>query len=171
MDYGPLLVIGFLDDKAASGVLAVVALVFLIIVLMRRTAARGVSRPDSPRSRVPFEESGARQPLRGEAERLLVELQEFGREMEGRLETRIHHLTRLLAEADKAIEALTAAVAAGEEKASAGPPEPDALRARIVALAAGGMEPDGIARAVGLPKGEVELVLGLERNVVDRDDS
>ena len=101
----------------------------------------------------------------------MVELQEFGREIEGRLETRVRHLTRLIAEADKAIERLNAAVTVSREKSGRPATEEssDPVRARIVALSREGQDPGDIAKAVGLPKGEVELVLGLElKNKADR---
>lgn len=179
----PLLVVGaesFFSDKSFSAIVAILAFIVLILIIMRRTPGRSTLGDGRERvvrgSGIPHE---ARQPLRGEAERLLVELQEFGREIEGRLETRIHHLTRLIAEADRAVERLnahvTAADAAAEAEAEDTPsagPEPsdrDKTRARIMALAEDGMPPEAIAEAVGLPKGEVELMLGLGRKVVDRD--
>ena len=94
-----------------------------------------------------------------------MELEEFGREIEGRLETRIRHLTRLITEADRSIERLTAAVTAAEEKAgpAQGEREPLSQRGRVVALSREGLKPAEIAEAVGLPKGEVELLLGLSK--------
>ncbi len=162
----------FFTGKTLGAILASVAFLVLIFVLMRRTAARSTSiehrshgGPAGRQPRAPVE------PLRGEAERLLVELEDFGREIEGRLETRLRHLTRLIAEADKAIERLNAAVAASGEKTGQAMPEGESppVRARIVALSEAGKQPADIAQALGLPKGEVELVLGLElKNRPDR---
>jgi len=167
---------------------AIGAIVLLVIILLRRQIRVGglQARPRTPG--VP--ESLARpssQPLRGEAERLLVDLQDFGREIEGRLETRILHLTRLTAEADRAIERLTALLAVAGDRLAADRPiaerpaverpiaerpiaetakrERDPARAQIVEMAAQGKPVAEIARALNLPMGEVELVLGIERKL------
>jgi hypothetical protein len=145
-----------------------VAVIVLVIGLMMRRSARTATAYTAGMGRRETTASSSQQPLRGDAERLLVELQEFGREIEGRLETRIHHLTRLLAEADKAIERLTALAASAHEPAPAdGPREREPVRKQIVELAGRGMEAAEIARTLGIPKGEVEVVLGIERKFAD----
>jgi hypothetical protein len=156
------------SEQTLSGLAAVAAMVILTFVLMRRiyrTPVGSGGRPGARREPAGRDERVSVQPLRGEAERLLVELQEFGREIEGRLETRIRHLAKLIAEADRAVERLNAAVAAARRAPEDHDRPSDALRARIVALRSEGMEAADIARTVGLPPGEVELVLGLERRV------
>ena len=110
------------SDKTLSAVVAIFAFGALIVIIMRRstaTASREAEPARQPRRTSPE----AHQPLRGEAERLRADLEEFGREIEGRLETRIRHITRLLAEADKAVEKLNARIEAANA-AAAGPERP-----------------------------------------------
>ena len=149
--------------------------------------------------------------------KLYIELDGLVREMEGRLDTKIAYLRRLIAEAERVQVDLGRAVAEAEilrkgepvpqavaapggtpvpmgpESPEArdheprrhhvdvivgGPPQPavpeipaavaegprDALSARIVRLAEEGRPQEAIAEEVGIPKGEVELVLGLHRS-------
>ena len=153
-----------LSSNHVGAILAVLALLGVCFFLLRR-AARGVRRESPPLRGVGSPRRDVAppgQPLRGEGEKLLVELQEFGREIEGRLETRIQHLTRLIAEADRAIERLNARIQAVESRQA--PSRPDtSVRDRILALSEEGRNAADIARALDLPEGEVELVLGLPR--------
>ncbi len=150
-------------------VIGVLALCFAFFRMnakrLRQAAARGESRPAVPHAASP-EATGSRQPMRGDAEQLLVELQELGREIEGRIDTRIQYLTRLLAEADRTIERMSSAVAAAREQ-PAGGEQPaagdDSRRAKVLALARDGADAAEIARRLELPKGEVELMIGLAR--------
>jgi hypothetical protein len=139
-----------------------------------------------------------------EVARLYVELNEFAREMEGRMDTKITYLRRLIADAEKVMGELNQAIAAGEAvrkgeprpvaPATSNPPAdkvpekptppkqvdiilgdvPDRgpngpgqdvqdIGSRILGLAAEGKPKEAIAEAVGVPKGEVELVLSLHR--------
>jgi hypothetical protein len=153
---------GLFSDRNLQGLVACAAVFALILVLVRHTARRPRVQQPEPIERT---RPGPHQPLRGETERLLVELGEFGREVEGRIETRIHHLTALIAEADRAVERLSAALASvpGAGAPAAQRPEADPQRERIVALAAEGNDAAEIARIVGVPVGEVALVLEIER--------
>ena len=149
-----------LEKNHLDAILAAAGLLIVCFFVFRRM---GRNRRASP-ERAVRERGTSAEPahaLRGDAERLLVELQEFGREIEGRLETRIQHLSRLIAEADKAVARLNAAVAASEGK---GPQKPrDPVKAKIVALAGEGRTVEDIAQALSVPKGEVELVLDFEK--------
>lgn len=113
--------------------------------------------------------------LKGETDKLVVELHELGREIEGRLETRIRHLTRLISEADNVIEKLNATVAAARNCSSDGPnagaegdgnddaEKRDSIREQIKTLSQAGKSPREIADIVEKPVGEVSLILGLEK--------
>ncbi len=177
---------------------------FLVLHLMRRRA------PLPHRSTDP----GPSRPRRGdpEVERLRVDLESLAHEVEGRLNTKMVCLRRLIAEADEAAKRLEALRDDGpealvaertsnegdpechhdrpghdrpghdrtghdrtghgrrgdetENRAAAtvdasGSKESDAERARIVELFTAGRQAEEIAEEVGLPKGEVELVINL----------
>jgi len=171
-----------LSKDTAPAFVALRAFMLLILVLLRRTRT-GISAPEPRRrpktlreKREEKEREVPKQPLRGEAEKLLVELEEFGREIEGRLETRIRYLSRLLTEADRTIERLNAALEAASQRV---PEEPktslrntaEGLRERILSLSGEGRNPGEIARELGLPKGEVELVLGLAGKAAEKPKS
>ena len=172
-----------LSKDTASAFVALGAFMLLILVLLRRT--RTGSAPPEPRRRPKTlrekreekERESPKQPLRGEAEKLLVELEEFGREIEGRLETRIRYLSRLLTEADRAIERLNAALEAASQRASGEAAEAPrdsgagGVRERILSLSTEGRDPEEIAKELGVPKGEVELVLGLAGKAAERPKS
>ncbi len=145
-------------------VVIVVAALALCFILLRRNSRRAersnAEARDPVRQRPAGRGDGEQQPPRGGAEQLLVDLREIGREIEGRIETRIQYLTGLLAEADRTIERLTSAAAAARDRAVSGD---DPRKAEILALAREGVEAVEIARRLDAPLGEVELVLGLAR--------
>lgn len=161
-----------LDPEGALGMLregwlpmaaVLAALVFCFIFLRRgsRRARRwGAEGPDLERGAFAARASGAPRSSGDDAARVLHELKEIGREIEGRIDTRIQYLTGLLAEADRAVERLTAAVAAARDRAAGGE---DPRKAEILALAREGSDPGEIAGRLRLPVGEVQLVLGLAR--------
>lgn len=109
--------------------------------------------------------------LEESSERLVLELQELGRELEGRLDTKIHHLQRLVSEADKLADRLSKLMARAEEEVGErarsaqgyGPSRPrvDPRRAEVETLARSGLDARAIAERTGLPAGEVELILNL----------
>jgi hypothetical protein len=159
--------------------LIIAGIVIIAFVLLRRSVretGKNTDR-DRPRPGTGQRTSQLEKSLKGDTEKLLVELQEFGREIEGRLETRIQHLTKLIAEADKEIERLNALVTASRSEAAARETganeaaeiDPDGgihpLKERILALSEQGLDPFQIAATVGKPLGEVELFLGLGRNI------
>ncbi len=169
--------LAFLDDmKDVAFIAGILIIVFFLFRRAVQQAKKGgqSDRPRPPRTPRPQQ---AKQPLQGETEKLLVELQEFGREIEGRLETRIQHLTRLISEADSVIEKLNAVVAASKndisEDQSEGGDDAAAeakgpLKERILSLAEEGLHPHEIAETVGKPLGEVELFLGLGRKMGEK---
>lgn len=154
---------------AIMGALGLLGVCFLLWRRSVKLTRRGGQEPYGVMSRMARREAlpTQNQPLRGESEALLVELREFGREIEGRIDTRIRHLAKLIAEADAAVERLNGATARAqgtvEEQAGAAPGDAPSLRTRIMAMSREGRQPGDIARTLGVPAGEVELVLGLER--------
>ena len=193
---------------------AIVALRFLKRGLGAGAATSAPRRSDPPAS--PAAQGGARgveeaaQKRRGaqdpEVAKLYLELSEFSREMEGRMDTKIAYLKRLVADAEKVLSSLNGAIGRAEALAGGGaggpaasspaepgpageaasgprgassetPPEPtievlidgavpagsQALKDRILSLSGAGKTKEAIAEAVGVPKGEVELVLSLHR--------
>lgn len=142
-------------------VVGALALCFILLRCSSRRARRSSAEaPDGARSSYAGRERGDPHSPPGDAAQVLSELKEIGREIEGRIDTRIQYLTGLLAEADRTIERLTSAVAAARDRAVSGD---DPRKAEILALAREGTDPDDIARRLQLPVGEVKLVVGLAR--------
>jgi hypothetical protein len=204
-------------------ILLIIAASVAIIFMMR--SSRKSRQAASIRAALAERDRGASEgPVRGpgtprgqddpEVARLYIELSEFARELEGRIDTKMAYLRRLTADADRVLGDLTRAIAAadavrrgeapppltpltpptqtelpvdaGSEEAPPPPPtiditvgapgtgsspisgggdrgEEEGLRARILRLAAEGRPKEAIADEVGMPKGEVDLVLSLER--------
>jgi hypothetical protein len=195
--------------------IAAIAVLFLLRMSQRKRAEearRGAieaARRAEPREQgAPAIPHGQRDP---EVARLYIEMNEFARELEGRLDTKIAYLKRLIADAERVMEGLNRALAGAAAAAStapaastastaptappvdpspaAPPPAPtpapivdvtvgggappddpvppsdgqDDIRKRIVEMAKAGKPKEAIAEEVGVPKGEVELVLSLHR--------
>lgn len=199
---------GWLNEDYILLALLVVATLLLVMRLRRRLAGAG---DDAREHAVAAERRGAgvpprrkTSPARGqpEVERLFVELQEFAREVEGRLDTKIAYLKRLIAEADRVGQELDSRIGVqapqapaggppagnpphgtdgGEEREPAGPRLGEHLDIRVGeepgerAQDAGaghrvlGLHEEGrpvreIAELVGLPEGEVELIINLHHS-------
>jgi len=94
-------------------------------------------------------------------EELQINVMEFSRDVEGRLETRMRALERLIHDADDRIKRL--------EELEGKPAPPDArevpaLHGEIYALADQGFDKIEIARQTDTNPGEVELILALRRS-------
>ncbi len=139
-----------------------------------------------------------------ELTKLYIELNEFAREMEGRMDTKIAYLKRLIAEAERVMAGLQEGIAEARGQPSTPPartrpedpapiapessaeaPQPttdvliggspvkdsanggaaarDGLAGRVLDLWRAGKSREELAEAAGIPKGEVELILSLER--------
>jgi hypothetical protein len=115
------------------------------------------------------DEASAGSSLDGEVEGLRRELQRFLQDLEKRLEAKVVELRDLLAQAESTQARLQASLAearlAGIQPASeavpAGPVS--SQRDQVMELFRRGLRPEAIAGALGMPRGEVELILGLER--------
>lgn len=114
------------------------------------------------------------QEVRKTLDEVFLQLQEFSRETLGKLDTRIRMLNQLIVDADDRIRRLqsmpplpTAPMAAPPPPPPPPPPPRNPLHDRIWRLLDEGTSIGDVAREVGLPKGEVELIAGL-RGVRDR---
>jgi hypothetical protein len=109
--------------------------------------------------------------LRRSMDRLLVELRETSREINATIDTKIVALNKLVEDADRRIETLKSLEKKPAAPATAEPPKPapeessrrTVLEAEVARLAAQGKTELEIARATGVPRGEIELMLSLRR--------
>lgn len=122
----------------------------------------------------------------------LVEYEQMIRNMTAGIETRAARLEELIRQADERIEALRAAKAdsgSGAEASPPGaapasrmqgtapadeliaplraPPAPDPRHAEVYALADEGLSPREVARRLGRPNGEIELILALRSGTAE----
>jgi DNA-binding NarL/FixJ family response regulator len=148
----------------------------------------GVLRPMMRKRKDPLEQppraAGLGQPraLEREMQHVLVEYEQMIRNMTAGLDTRAAKLELLISEADEKLAALRAANAgsgttlrmtpvevvsasAAAEDVMAPPREapsvPDPRHAEVYALADEGLSPREVARRLGRPNGEIELILAL----------
>ena len=104
--------------------------------------------------------------LRGDAERIEAGLRELAREVEERLDRKLDRLEALMAEA-RALRVPGAPVPEPGRRAARDDLLGDVSqvdREKVVSLAARGKRADAIAEEVGLPRGEVDLILRLQRS-------
>lgn len=147
------------------GVLVAVAVVMRLGVRRRKDA----SRIDSQTSRH-AERHNARleSQARDDINELMVRLEELSREICGQIDTRYAKLEHVLAESEKTLSALRAALqqqsALPRSASSPTPPPADPRHAEIFRLAQSGKTTLEIARELAMTVGEVELVLSLERS-------
>jgi hypothetical protein len=92
-------------------------------------------------------------------EELQVNVMEFGRDVEARLDTKIRTLERLIADADARIKRLEELRGKGAPGAGEIPP----IHTEIYRLADQGRDKIEISRSTGIAPGEVELILGLRK--------
>ncbi|MBN1417281.1 MAG: hypothetical protein JXP34_00805 [Planctomycetes bacterium] len=157
-----------MDPKLLQSIVLVAAIVIITSVMIRRLALRQAARAGrqvrgrSEPSRRPSVIDGGE--TLAKAQEVVLDLSTFTRELEARLDTKIHYLRRLIEEADQATERLSGAIA---EARSQGEPRPgvskDPRRAEAERLADEGLEAGEISARTGLPDGEIELLVGLRR--------
>jgi hypothetical protein len=148
-----------LDGRLLLAALLGALLALAGLALLR--AARGLIRG---RRHGPV--SGATASLRRDAELIEGGLQELAREVEERLDRKLDRLEALMAEA-RALRVPGAPVAEQGRRVS----RDDLLgevsqvdREKVLSLAALGKRADAIAEEAGLPRGEVDLILRLQRS-------
>ncbi|MGQ9590915.1 MAG: hypothetical protein ACUVYA_11535 [Planctomycetota bacterium] len=111
-----------------------------------RTGAQGLRAPDLPPP----------------CDRAACGLEEFAREVEGRLDAKLDRLEKLLKAADLVLAAQAPGRRdAGGETAAELRGITEEERERVLELAAVGESPESISHAVGLVRGEVDLILKL----------
>ncbi len=166
------------------GCMAVLLLVSgMLLIRTQRYFARQAQSGPSSVSLEPRRSSAERAPLPEAAEHWEVEMHELARELSGRLDSKMSALQHLIHEADRAAARLEAALRAAEPGTQAEclrteqhppvDPAPAAERSATAAepgrydeiylLSDYGHPPAEIAQRVGLPIGEVELILSLRK--------
>ncbi len=135
--------------------LLVVAALIFVIMLGRRRVRSGGGREQGGEGA-----KDARVRLRKSMEELQIKLMEFGRDVEGRLDTRIRTLSELIREADERIARLEEMK--GVRNRASGDELPQ-LHREVHRLADEGLDNIEIARRTSTTPGEVELILGLRR--------
>jgi len=145
-------------------------LLFLVVIVTGALLAR-ISRRRRFQSVQPTPtQRDLAQESQDEIRRLIVELQEIGRELYGRLDTRIQHLEQLLADADQRITELKTSgvsdpiqqlVPLEEPKPRNIGPELETRYASIYSLADQGLSIAQIAQETSRLEGEIELIMRL----------
>ena len=149
-----------LQSLAAGFLGALVALwvVGRLRARLRRGGRGGVFRLGAGQSKFP-----------AECEHVGCGLEEFSREMEERLDTKLDRLEELLKEADRVLYGEAGKTASERLRGAAGGASLEGdlgqitadERQQVLALAGGGKSPAAISEATGLPQGEVDLILRL----------
>jgi len=134
-----------------------VALALVWIITYGRQRAEKAQKSEAALSR---DELDQRQRLQRAMEQLQVNIMEFGRDVEGRLDTRIATLGRLVQDADERIKRLEELTSQATRGAHAMPP----LYREIYRLADEGLDKVEIARRTGTAPGEIELILSLRKD-------
>lgn len=162
------------DGDQAWVVLVMVAGVALIVFSMRRRTEKqieadgaGIEKLDEIRRQVGNKYPRlARDAQASGASTMAADLEELGERLAAKLEARAARLEQLLDQADRRIRALEASAAQPPEPRPLDPKPPrgaDPTHARVHELADQGLSAVEIARAMGLPTGQVELILNLRR--------
>jgi hypothetical protein len=158
-------------EMDTNKLIAFVVLVVAAIILMMR----GITRRIKGKSGITREEAEARIPslreqveVRNNLQKLLVDLQDLARVINGHIDTRFCKLEVLLKEADQKIRQLEALGFGGKTPKVTGSPEigeekPDPERELIYKLADAGKTSVEIARELNKNTGEIELILSLRR--------
>jgi hypothetical protein len=161
----------------------------LVYLMVLRPMMRGRKRDplEQPAARAGL---GQQRAMERDMQTLLVEYEKMIRNMTAGLDTRAARLEVLLREADEKLTELRAATGAAAASSSGGfgagrsvensdspqppvdgavidpkpaptPPGPDPRHAEVYALADEGLGPTEVARRLGRPNGEIELILAL----------
>ncbi len=167
------------DGDQAWVVIAMIAGIALIVFSLRRRTERTIDREGEGLERL----EAIRREVRERYPRLArgssvaaptattaAELEELAERLAGKLDERAARLERLIDQADRRIRALEAAASSAPDLTIQRPPDPlrppsatDPLHTRVCELADGGVPPVEIARTLGIPTGQVQLILNLRR--------
>ena len=147
-------------DPTTRGILlfAIVALALLWTVWYGRQRSHRVAKKEAGLSNAGLDQ---RQRLQRAMEQLQVNLMEFGRDVEGRLDTKISALSTLIHDADERIKTLQDLSKSPHARNSDDVPP---LHKEIFRLADEGLDKLEIARRTQSTPGEVELILALRKN-------
>jgi len=136
--------------------LVLLVIFFAWVLWVGRLRAKGAK----PREKgVSSADLSGRDRLQKAMEELQINVMEFGRDIEARLDTKIRTLEQLIADADERIRQLKELERPGASNAESVP----ALHKEIYRLADEGVDNIEISRRTGAPPGEVELILGLRK--------
>ncbi len=157
-------------DSIHPQTLLIMTVVIIIGLLMvHRSRTKGQSSRVDARAGAQAQRHQSR--LAGQAREdiaeLMVRLDELSREICGQIDTRFAKLEHAIVEADAKLAALEAALnRAGSDSppTEALPPPADPKHAAIYERSQNGQPPPQIAREMGMPVGEIELILSLERS-------
>ncbi len=145
-----------------------------VVVIAVMFMMRGITRRIKGKSAITQTEAEARIPslreqldVRNNLQKLLVDLQDLARQINGHIDTRFCKLEVLLKEADRKIRQLEE-MGFGEKSPKDRPPAPpaekiDPERELIYKLADAGKTSLDIARELNKNTGEIELILSLRR--------
>ncbi len=161
-----------LDNSTLPSALFLVGLAMVIVILLRRSHRKLGRRKhdDAPMVRVPRpqQERSAHGTLDAPPDvlRWEVQMQEIGRDLSAQLDSKMSALQALIADADRAAARLETAMGQTPDppptQAEALDPSPASnRREEIYTLADYGLDTAGIANRIGIPIGEVELMLSL----------
>jgi hypothetical protein len=159
----------------------IVAITALMLISTRRKWRESRNSPQSY-TRELYKRLKEEKSTISDVQEVMLELEQLARNIHGQIDTRFAKLEKAIHDADERIEHLSRLIraAAGEptidvtvtDKTATGP-APDeraddsgtagSLHADVLRLADAGMEPAEIARELGNPIGEVELVLALRK--------
>lgn len=175
-----------LAEQSLSSPLVAGAFVLGVVLVVWSTRRRFARRQPDPADYLDTYRQQLREQsdIRQQMQELLVEIQSYVRDMSARLDTKAARLEALIQSAQQQIQRLeelqaatargrqmdvvvdedpTVAPPADEAQGSGTLPADDPVRAQIYTLADQGRSPVQIARATGLPTGQVELILALRR--------
>lgn len=155
-----------LEDRGGRGIFDLILAAFLgacAALALSYLAGRSAARRSKSQGRSRSGAQGLRAPdLPPPCDRAACGLEEFAREVEGRLDAKLDRLERLLKAADIVLSGQAPAQRdRGGEPAVELRGITEGERERVLELAAVGESPESISQAVGLLRGEVELILKL----------
>jgi hypothetical protein len=169
------------NDPAAYIALLLGGMVLIYLAVLRPMMRKRKDPLENAPARTGFAQQRA---VERDMQHLLVEYEQMIRNMTAGLDTRAAKLELLISEADEKLAALRAATAAAADGLNtpgapvharapanglvgpaAAPPlassGPDPRHAEVYALADEGLSPRDVARKLGRPNGEIELILAL----------
>jgi len=135
---------------------AVLVGLIIAVIMLRRQIRPAQTRQPVANDKV----LDQRAKLQRAMEQLQINIMEFGRDVESRLDTKIAVLTQLIRDADERIKRLEGLSKSGR---SHGPNDLPPLHKEVYRLADEGLDKLEIARRTSTTPGEVELILGLRK--------